>query len=78
MECVDTENKPCSSLPYPCISCYMNDSCVYGNQTIAKCKANVACVVCKSDIRVKCFTYTYYIALSMFFISRATFGLLKT
>lgn len=44
-ECTDSENKPCSSLPYPCISCYMNDSCVYGNQTIATCKANVDCVV---------------------------------
>lgn len=44
LECTDSENKPCSSLPYPCISCYMNDSCVYGNQTIATCKANVDCV----------------------------------
>ncbi|XP_050549165.1 TM2 domain-containing protein almondex [Daktulosphaira vitifoliae] len=43
-DCSDSENKPCSSLPYPCIHCYMNESCVYGNQTIATCKANVKCV----------------------------------
>lgn len=46
-ECSDFENKSCSSLPYPCISCQMNTSCIYGNQTIATCKANVDCVVCK-------------------------------
>lgn len=46
LECIDSESKPCSSLPYPCISCYMNDSCIYGNQTIATCKANVDCTVC--------------------------------
>ncbi|VVC27658.1 Hypothetical protein CINCED_3A015718 [Cinara cedri] len=44
LECIDSDKKPCSSLPYPCITCHMNDSCVYGNQTIAVCKANVECV----------------------------------
>lgn len=45
LECTETDNKPCSSLPYPCISCRMNTTCVYGNQTIANCTANVDCVV---------------------------------
>ncbi|XP_025405991.1 TM2 domain-containing protein almondex [Sipha flava] len=44
LECTHLQHKPCSSLPYPCISCQkMNDSCIYGNQTIATCNANVHC-----------------------------------
>lgn len=46
----DSERKLCSSLPYPCITCEMKDPCIYGNETIAKCKANVNvnCQVCIS------------------------------
>lgn len=55
LECTHLQHKPCSSLPYPCISCQkMNDSCIYGNQTIATCNANVHCQVsCIKDIILK-------------------------
>ncbi|XP_050423414.1 TM2 domain-containing protein almondex [Adelges cooleyi] len=43
LECLDSD-KQCSTLPYPCIHCYMNETCTYGNQTLATCKANVKCV----------------------------------
>lgn len=45
LERMVSEHKACSSMPYPSISCHMNTTCVYGNQTIAICKANVDCLV---------------------------------
>lgn len=34
----------CDQLNHPCISCSMNETCVYGDQTIAKCKALHRCI----------------------------------
>ncbi|XP_015373960.1 PREDICTED: TM2 domain-containing protein almondex [Diuraphis noxia] len=44
LERIVSEHKACSSMPYSSISCHMNSTCVYGNQTIAICKSNVDCL----------------------------------